>query len=369
MTQCIYQWQQSNSLSITLHGHSKNIPIPSATVTADEFDIDVFNSKNSPAQLAISQLSGTDTYNKIYDSFFAPADFKLSAITLRLPKSLPTGVTYQVSIRINGAESEAMSIPENQLENIIIYGEFCDIPIWEDDYIEIDVTYGSGESLSWNDHNMTAAISGCIYYKGYESIFPAGKIKWNQGDAFYKTNITLYNRSGNDLFSDRCYADIVKSPISFLLQGIRLSMFEDLLMTDLRYDRGSTCFYASILINGKNLNANLGLSDPVSIESVGANLKSYSSGIYNDVAGYPVFAGDDILIKIYQKNHHAKFNGKILQLVLFGCGSDCINAISSNVTIYELCGLVPCEPKFATGKSCEPTNFADGPNKQNPILK
>jgi len=242
--------------------------------------------------------------------------------------------------------------------------------IWEDDFIEISVDFGDQsiwDQLSWNDNNMIVGISGCIWYEEYKSIFPGGTKTWNLGDAYFKTNVTLQNRSGNDIFSDRIFADIVKSPVSFLIQGLRLSMFEDKLMTEEELVRISSCFFVDILVNGRSVNLALGIERPIAIDSLLNTLKSFNS-VYDNVTGYPVVVGDDILIKIYQKNRTAKYNGKILQVILFGCASDCVTLVGEAVTVYELCATTPCVAKFTVEVNCDPNKLLTAPNKEDPVI-
>jgi hypothetical protein len=77
---------------------------------------------------------------------------------------------------------------------------------------------------------------------------------------------------------------------------------------------------------------------------------------------------DDVYIKIYQSNTSAKYNGKIIEAVLFGCSPDCYNAPSNPVTVYELCETAPCTPKFTLEVNCDPNKLLTSPNKSNPTL-
>lgn len=364
-------WQQSNPFTITLRGHHQDIPFPDQGILKSDFDPILYKQQQSGLNSLINQMTGSNNYNKIYDSFFAPTDFKFSAITMRLPSPLPERTEIKVSFRVNGGEIELLPIPELQSYNQMIYGTDCDLHIWEDDYIEITVDFGDEsiwQELKWNDNNMIVGIAGCIWYEEYESIFPGGQKSWELGDSYFKTNITLQNRSGNDLLTDRIFADIVRSPVSFLIQGLRLSMFEDELMTDDKLPRIGSCFFVDVLVNGRSVNAALGIERPVAIDSINNSLRVFNSPSYDNVSGYPVVVGDDILIKIYQKNPTAKYNGKIIQVHLFGCASDCVTLVGEAVSVYELCATTPCEAKFTVEQNCDPNRLLTAPNKQNPTL-
>jgi hypothetical protein len=359
MSTSIEYWQQANPFTITLRGHQRNIPYPDSEILKDSYNPEQYKLENDITSL-IQQVTGNNNYNKTYDSFYSPVDFKFSAITIRLPDALPEKAEYKISFKINGGEIELLPIPQLQNYNIMIYGTECDIHVWEDDFIEVSVDFSDEsiyELLTWNNNNMTIALCGCFWYEAYKNAFPEGTKEWELGDAYFKTNITLQNRSGNDLFTDRFFSDIVKSPVSFLIQGIRLSMFSDNLMTDDKLTRTNSCFYVDILVNGKSVNAALDIERPISIDSLETNLKNYNS-TYNNISGYPVIVGDDILIKVYQKNQTAKFNSRILEVILFGCASDCATLQSDSVSVYELCATTtPCESKFTVEVNCNPNNI------------
>jgi hypothetical protein len=144
-------------------------------------------------------------------------------------------------------------------------------------------------------------------------------------------------------------------------------MFEDNLMTDTILKKNSSCFFVDILVNGKSVNAALGIERPIAIDTISNTLKSFNSQ-YDNVTGYPVIVGDDILIKIYLKNPNVRYNGKIIQVVLFGCSSDCATLISDSVTVYELCASTPCVSKFTVEVNCDPNRLLTPPNKQNPSI-
>jgi hypothetical protein len=368
MSTTIKNWQQSNVFTVTLRGHEQDIPLPEDPVRQDEFDV-VAASKSDINSL-LTTFGEKVNYNTLYDSYYAPTDFKLRAITFRLPEQLPDNMEYNISFKVNGAEIDLFPIPELQDSNQKIYGTECDVHIWEDDFIQVSVEIDQGQwsRLSWGNHNMTVGVSGCVWYEEYASIFldylssiPDEK-SWTEGDAFFKTNITLQNRSGNDIFSDRVFADIVKSPMSFLLQSVRISMFEDELMTDEKLPRTGSCFLVDILANGRSVNEILNLPRPAAIDSIDQNLLSYNS-THNNVAGFPIIIGDDILIKIYQRNITAKYNSKIMQVILIGCAQDCLTLIATPVSIYELCTTEPCVAKFTADRKCDTV-----PVKKNPII-
>lgn len=358
----IENWQQANVFTVTLRGHEQYIPLPEEPVREDTFDPASLN--QSDIDIMIQNDDDKTNYNTIFDSYYAPADFKMKTITLRLPEQLPKTVEYAISIKVNGAEIELFPIPELQDHNQKIYGTECDVHIWEDDFIQISVTIEEDKwkKLSWNNHNLIVAVAGCFWYEEYASIFEDATQEWSEGASYFKTNITLQNRSGNDVFSDRIFADIVRSPISFILQSLRLSMFEDELMTDDKFPRIGSCFFVDVLVNGRSVNDKLGLPRPVSIDSLEQNLKSYNS-VHDDVTGYPVLLGDDLLIRVYQRNLTAKFNSKILQVILIGCAPDCATLIATPVSVYELCTTEPCVTKFSMTKKCDTV-----PTKKNPII-
>lgn len=367
----IEPYQQGNPFALTLRGHSTIIPYPEEYVLKEDYNPDVYINASLSYSEQVIELAGESNFNPIYDSFFAPVDCKLKAITLRLLKPLPETNEYKVSIKLNGGEIELLPVPRNQDHNQLTYGVECDLHIWEDDFIEITVDVGGigdYERLSFPNHNMVTAISGCIVYDEYKDIFPGGTIPWEEGDEFFKTNLTLQNRSGNNDITDRIFMDVVRSPITFLIQGIRLSMFEDRLITVDLYERVSGCFFLDILVNGKSVNRALQIDAPAAIDTLDNSLKSYNSGSYDNKNGYPVRIGDDVILKIYQLNRTAKYNGKIAECILFGCSSDCVNLATQAISVYELCSTEPCIAKFTVEQNCDPNKLLTAPNKTNPII-
>lgn len=361
MPTTIEHWQQSNIFSVSLRGHDKYIPQqPPETLAADLGSSSDLVPKTDLTYY-LQTKEGDANFNSTYDSFYSPADFKMNAITLRTPIILPETVSYEVSIKVNGAEIELMPVPQAEDHNLKVYGTACDVSIWEDDYFEISINIqGDWNELNWNDHNLAVCISGCYWYEGYKSIFPEGTKEWTLGDNYFKTNIMLQNRSGNDILKNRLFLDVVKSPMSFLLQGIRLSLFEDFLMTDEKLPRPYTCFYVDLLVNGKSVNKSLGLPYPASLDLLNTRLRSYNS-VHNNKQGFSILVGDDIMMRVYLRNFTASYNSKIIQANLIGCASDCVTNSSSPVTVYELCAATPCVTKFAVNKPCTPA-------KRNPVV-
>lgn len=351
-------WQQTNTFALTLRGHDKYIPLATPTISDETVSANPYLDPTIEIQNLLQAREGNTNYNTLFDSFFMPTDCRLSAICIRLPEQLPLEANYTISFKLNGTEVELFAIPEMEDSNLKIYSTGCDLTVWEDDFVEIDVQIDSDtwKKLSWNNHNVVVSISGNVLYSEYAKLSNeySTEIGWELGDSYYPTSITLQNRSGNDIFKNRVFADVVKSSVSFMLQEVRLSMFEDYLMTSARFPRPYNCFFVDILVNGKNIASTLGLPYPTPMDILNNSLRAYNSSL-NKSQGYPVLISDDLMVRIYTQNITARYNGKILEVLLIGCSSDSLSEIIDSVSVYELCAVSePCTAKFSVTKPCVP---------------
>ena len=100
---------------------------------------------------------------------------------------------------------------------------------------------------------------------------------------------------------------------------------------------------------------------PLSNSSSNDDLENRFIGVLNNVEGYPVLVGDIITIRVYQKNEFAKFNGKLVNVVLYGCSPDCVLEKAESISVYQPCEEDNiCEAKFALPANCNP-NLTDNP--------
>jgi hypothetical protein len=365
----IQKYQQGNYFSMSLKGHYRNIPVPEPkTYKVSDFD---FTYNNSNISDVIREISGTGNYNTVYDSAYAPVDFKLSCLSVRIPNRLPEGEEIQLSFKINGSEIEVLPIPEARNDNIKIYGSECDLTIWEDSKIEVEVSFeGDYNNLSWNDHNITFTIGGvCLYseYTGtiFDEIVDEDEylqnrdkfVSWNKGANWYKNSLRLQNRSGNDIFKDRSFLDITKCPYEMLIQSVQISLFEDKLTEDDVYNIKERCLFIDIISNGKSIFDTVGGEKPVSINSTTGIYTIDILGLFDDTNGFKLNIGDDIFVKIYQKNTKAKYNGNIAQCYLFGSSPDSATEDGTIVSVYSKCDDVTeeCSIKYEVDVNCDVT--------------
>ena len=164
----IQPWRQANRFTITTHGHWSGIPTPAETVRLSEYD--PYATDDVSPQ--IREIASDGNYNTVYDSFYAPLDFQLSGIAVKLPVFLLEGISYRVSVKINGSQLEIIEIPEDEDHNQKQYSIDCTTVIYEDDFIELDVQFsGNTDLLSFNSHNLVFSISGCAWYGMYKAIY------------------------------------------------------------------------------------------------------------------------------------------------------------------------------------------------------
>jgi len=464
-------WRIGNQFAITLRGHWQKIPTEENTTTLasdyDPYAVDAtFDSQ-------IRDVIGTTNYNTVYDSFYAPVDFKISGLTFRMPQPLPKNAQYEITFKVNGGTIEKIQIPEFEDHNMKKYDVDCDFLIYEDDFVEISIKITGEDLVTFNENNVTCTIAGCVSYLMYKELWAeefavaattqnitlsgtqtvdgvalavgdvvlvknqtidandglwvvsdvawtrvpgyptlasledviihvtdgltnksddttnytavddgAGGffigyplISWESGDNWYKTNIHLQNRSGNDTIQDRVYLDMVKSPMNFLFQGIRLGLFEDHLMVVDKIRERVVCIYIDILLNGRSILPYTNFPRPLQID-VEQTYKNYDIPVFDDQNGLPVRFGDNIDIRAYLRNQHTKYNGKIMNVELYGCSPDCAAFDSPLVAVYQPCEEEPCVWKFSIVQRCEPEKLRTtdedgnifGPSPYNPEI-
>lgn len=179
-------------------------------------------------------------------------------------------------------------------------------------------------------------------------------IEWNEGDDYYKTNMLLENKSGYVDITTNVELDSLRSPINMLVQGVHISIFEDYLMSiESRYNIPLSCFFFDILVNYKSILPYLDIPRPIQVDP-SVTFQNYDLTEYTRSVGYPIVIGDDVQIRIYNKNGTARHNGKKIQVLLYGCAPDCAALDSPLVSIYEPCEAAPCDWKFAIVDKCEP---------------
>jgi hypothetical protein len=341
----IYDYQQGNHFAITMRGHLRKIP---------------------------STTDALDNYSILYDSCYSPTDFKIKSVTIRSAIRFPEGGDIQVKLIVNGGALELFPIPYGENDNIKTYSSGCDLTIWEDDKIEVEVIFsGDYSKLLWNDHNIVVSLDGAHFYEGYVgSLFegepdPAEQsseyddeemydnmYSWTEGANWYKTAVRLQNRSGYDLLKNQVIMDTVKSPTTFLIQGVSVSIFNDKLTTLGLLDSPETCFYIDIFANGNSILSTLGASSPISLKSTGDT--KVLELAYNTVSGYSVKTGDDLSFKILLKNVRAKYNGKIIQCHLYGSCMDMATENPTQIAVYEPCETAePCTMKYEISTACD----------------
>lgn len=463
-------WRIGNTFTLTLRGHWQKVPDTSSEVTLySEYD-PYANSEQYNSQIR-DVLANHTNYLTLYDSFYAPVDFKLSGMTFRMPSPLPKNAQFDIEFKVNGGVVEKLIIPEFEDHNMKKYGVDCDFLIYEDDLVEISVRIRGYDSLSFNQNNLICSIAGCTSYVNYKELWadvlaraattkeivlsgtqtvdgvalqvgdtvlvknqstitenglytvqPGGwsrlagypttasldgvtihvtegntllsddttnytaydsggdyyigfpLIAWESGDNWYKTNVHLQNRSGNDTIKDRIFLDMIKSPMEFLFQGIRFSLFEDYLRVVDKIAERIVCVYLDILVNGKSLLPYTNFPRPLQIDT-SLTYRSYDLALFNDDAGFPIRFGDNLDVRVYLSNQHIKYNGKLTNVQLYGCSPDCAAFDSPIIAVYQPCAQEPCVWKFSQVQRCEPesirnvdpeTGEVTGPTPYNP---
>jgi hypothetical protein len=466
-TEFVQPYRVGNSFAVTLRGHWSGIPEKEERETLDTYNpysIQTFDSD-------LKKIIGNENYNGVYDSFYAPVDFKISGLTVRMPVPLIKDAKLTLQLKVNGGVIEKFQIPEFSDNNAKSYTVDCSFLIYEDDKIEVEVEAQDYEKLTFNDNNITVVVSGCVSYFMYKEIWSdiivqaatteelntlsglqtvdgvsleAGDVvlvkdeelsldnglyvaglgnwtrhatysdmeslqgiimhvedgdvnksddntnftvmdfneglttpyyrvveplmSWNSEDYWYKTVIHLQNRSGNEDIRDRVYFDLVKSGMDFLFQGIRLSLFRDDLMVVDRYQERIVCLYLDILVNGRSILPIANFPRPLQID-LNQKYRTYDMNVFNNEDGYPIRFGDNIDIKAYLKNPHTKYNGKLLNVQLYGCSPSCALIDSPLIAVYEPCEEEPCVWKNPIVERCEPDTTGESVYnpKVNPV--
>jgi len=453
-------WRQGNHFTVTLRGHWQKIPEPTGVLLLSDYESELL-SEQFDSQ--IREVVGTTNYNTLYDSFYAPVDFKIRGLTVRMPQPVPKKAQLEISVKVNEGVIDKFVIPEFEDHNMKRYELDCDFLIYEDDFIEIEVTFSGYESLSFNENNIVVALSGCVSYLMYKELwadlfaraattqeitlsgtqtvdgvalevgdtvlvknqstttdnglyivssgawtrspgypdlaslenvvvhitegdtnksddatnFTAIEndgdyfigyplMSWEEGDNWYKTNIHLQNRSGNDTIQDRVFMDMLKSPMNFLFQGIRMSLFKDDLRVVECFREKVFCIYLDILVNGRSILPYTNFPRPIPIDT-NELFRSYDMAAFDDSQGFPVRFGDSIDVRAYLQNTHTKYNCKLLNVVLYGCSPDCAAFDSPIVAVYEPCEEEPCVWKFAIVERCEPEQLRTTDEDGNPV--
>jgi hypothetical protein len=515
-------WRCANEFGLSFRGHWKNIPVPE--VLSESEILEILNL--SPDDPKYQDVINRTNFNAMYDSYFAPCDFLLTCLTVRLPKPLPIGAKYKTEFKINGVPIEKMSVMEQKDSNMIILNADCATPIFEDDFIEmkvvitdppLDVDNPDQEQISFPEHNMVYGVGGIVDYRFYrlawidpdaavvidlvakeeidlteaitevdgftvengmiillpnqtdsrengvyivvgedlvrhesalgfsspidfqdrylyvvlndfgfwtvtyvevdpreigeaersynsqyqdylyqtdlwdqcqlgdtascdslaeiqgsetpsqpvEPEIPVvgtvwgrdgvcfGKLNFECPTRYFKQDLLLQNRSGNREISDRYLIDQIRSPISFQLQSIRLSAFEDELVEADIFQRPPSCFYVDVVVNNKSILPLLGFDQPISLDTVNDNYKVFDLEFLSNT-GFAIKRGDKIELRIYQRNRNAKYNGKIIQCYLAGCqeykNMDAVDIVG----VFELCDeLDPCRAEVTDTEPCE----------------
>lgn len=180
-----------------------------------------------------------------------------------------------------------------------------------------------------------------------------GKLEYECEEQFFKQNILLQNRSGNREITDRYYLDQVRSPVSFKLQSIRIMAFEDDLREADLFERPPSCFYIDLILNRKTLLPMLGLDALIPVDTVNNNIKIFDIS-FDNVSGVDIKRGDNIEMRVYQRNKNAKYNGKIIQCYLAGCSPLRFYEVYDMVGVYKPCTDQPCIPENPDPEQCEP---------------
>ena len=80
----VQEWQKSNNFSVTLRGHWQSVPDRNADVVLFTEIQDLIS--KTPLDADVAEIESDDNYNIIFDSFYAPTDFKIKCLTIRMNK-------------------------------------------------------------------------------------------------------------------------------------------------------------------------------------------------------------------------------------------------------------------------------------------
>jgi hypothetical protein len=344
--------QIGNHFSISLFGHSQDIKQYDSG--AEEEDIETITLTESEVYLNSLKVNfdNNENENTLYDSFYVPADCRLRSITIKLIEALPLETSMKVTVKINGAAIEVLPILEEKNFNRVLYSTGdCEIPVWEDDFVQIEVDIVGKEKLDTRLHNIIVGIGCSAIYEEYKEIIDGS---FEVKERYYKTNLTIHNRSGYDRLRNKYILARIKSPIEFYLQSIKFSCIEDFLMEpDKKIKRSYSCFYIDLLLNGISLNRVLKIQQPIPLDSVNGSLREYESGINTGTSGIRIMYNDDVSLKLYIPNINGSYNGRIFEAILIGCSVSSVNEIIETITVLEPCLDESCVPKFPPDATCE----------------
>lgn len=200
----------------------------------------------------------------------------------------------------------------------------------------------------------------------YGTLWGVKNIPWTEGENWWKTNVHLQNRSGNDILVNRSRVDEIKSTQNFLIQGINVTLQEDFLIETEKLPRNETCFSIDVLVNGKTVLPALNMPRPLNLNNTSSNdnVNHQFIDVTNNVEGYPVFFGDTVTVIVYFANEAYRYNGKIASVELYGCSPDCAVESPTNVSVFEPCEeeATNCQPKYNVSTICQGTDadFSNG---------
>ena len=165
-------WRCSNEFGLTFRGHWKSIP-SAEVLTADEV-LAILNL--SPEDPKYQDVINRTNFNSMYDSYFAPCDFLLTCLTVRLPQPLPAGTKYKTEFKVNGVPVQKLSVIEETDSNIITLDVDCAYPILEDDFVEMKVEVIESSEvgivpISYPEHNLVYGVGGVVDYRYYKLLW------------------------------------------------------------------------------------------------------------------------------------------------------------------------------------------------------
>ena len=164
----IQPWRQGNHFSLTLRGHWSRIPEPTQQIRLENYDP---NEVDDIVPI-IKQVASENNYNVVYDSFYAPVDFKLRGMSFQMPEELAEDINYDITIRVNQSIIEKAKLLETEDHNQKRYELECDFLIYEDDFIEIEIEFdGEENNLEFNENNIVYSVAGCVWYGMYKEIW------------------------------------------------------------------------------------------------------------------------------------------------------------------------------------------------------
>jgi len=234
-------------------------------------------------------------------------------------------------------------------------------------YPTVASLYGVIINVLYGDTQNSIDTTNYVFESGGADAADIPLIEWTEGDKWYKGNVHLQMRSGNETLSDRVVLDSVKATHNFLFQGISVSVFEDPLMVVKKIKNRNYCLYLDLLVNGRSILGYVNFPRPLLIDADNNPFQEFDMDVFNDAEGYPIRFGDVIELKLYQKNAYARVNGLIIQSVLYGCGPDCATLDGPLVSVYEPCSDEPCEWKYEITDKCDPKQAKDA--RKNPKIK